>query len=693
MTTTTPNGNYTVTAVARDAAGNTTTSPGVTVTVNNGGTSDTTAPTVSISAPVNGATVTGASVQVSATASDNVAVAGVQFRLNGTDLGPEDTSSPYSIIWNSAAVANGSHTLTAIARDTSDNLTTSAGVTVTVNNTSDTTAPTIFLASPLNESTVSGESVAISATVSDNVGVAGVQFRVDEVNLGSEDTTSPYSINWNTTTTPNDTYTLTAIARDADGNLTTSVPVTVTVNNISPSLRYSIADTGGASWNLTEETSPLQVEYARVEPDPGTAPPFGVAIFGYRSRNTLVSETGVPASAPTTSGRIYVETNGPVKTGIALANPSDQDTVVSFYFTDAGGMNVRSGSFVLSGNQQISAFLDEQPFNGPASMLGTFTFATSPTPVSAIALRGFTNERDEFLMTTLPVSPLAQGFQGGVMMFPHFVEGGGWTTGVVLINPTDAPISGTVEFLGLGSGNTTAPVRVRINGDNSSNFSYLIPRRGVYRLITERGVDAMKTGSVRITPDANNPTPSGLALFSYKNNRGITVSEASVPASASGSAFRLYVESFGSDGQIGSIRTGIAVSNPGDSPVSVHFELRDLNGTPTGFATTVNLPARGQTAHFIDEFLQEMPNDFHGVLRLTSTGPLVAAGLRGRYNERGDFLMTTTPPWNETNPAVPETVFPHVVKGSGYATQLIIFASSPGSSGSGEILFLNPLGR
>jgi hypothetical protein len=457
-------------------------------------------------------------------------------------------------------------------------------------------------------------------------------------------------------------------------------------------LRYSIADTGGASWNLTEETSPLQVEYARVEPDPGTASPFGVAIFGYRNRGTLVSETGVPASAPTTSGRIYAETNGPVKTGIALANPSDQDTVVSFYFTDANGMNVRSGSFALSGNRQIAAFLDEQPFSGPASMEGTFTFNASPAPVSAIALRGFTNERGEFLMTTLPVSPLAQGFQGSVMMFPHFVEGGGWTTGVVLINPTDAPLSGRVEFLGRGAGNSTDPVRVRIKGDYRSTFSYSIPPRSEYRLDTERFIDAIKTGSVRITPDPNNATPSGLALFSYKN-RGITVSEASVPASAAGTAFRLYVESFGGDGQTGSIRTGIALSNPSDSPVSVQFELRDLTGTPTGLSTTVNLPARGQAAQFIHEFLQQMPTDFRGILRLTSTGPLVAAGLRGRYNERGDFLMTTTPPWNEANGAVSETVFPHVVKGSGYATQLIIFSSAPGSRGSGQILFLNPLGQ
>ena len=60
---------------------------------------DTTAPTVSITAPANGATVSG-TVTVSATASDNVGVVGVQFLLDGANLGAEDTSSPYSISWN-----------------------------------------------------------------------------------------------------------------------------------------------------------------------------------------------------------------------------------------------------------------------------------------------------------------------------------------------------------------------------------------------------------------------------------------------------------------------------------------------------------------------------------------------------------------------------------------------------------------
>jgi Concanavalin A-like lectin/glucanases superfamily/Bacterial Ig domain len=100
---------------------------------------DTTAPTVSISAPAAGATVSG-SQTVTATASDDVGVAGVQFRLDGNDLGAEDTSSPYSLSWDTTAVANGTHVLSAVARDGAGNRTTSANVSVTVTNTAPDTS-------------------------------------------------------------------------------------------------------------------------------------------------------------------------------------------------------------------------------------------------------------------------------------------------------------------------------------------------------------------------------------------------------------------------------------------------------------------------------------------------------------------------------------------------------------------------
>jgi N,N-dimethylformamidase beta subunit-like, C-terminal/Concanavalin A-like lectin/glucanases superfamily/Bacterial Ig domain len=123
-------GTYYYKVTAQDAAGN------ISAPSNQASgmaTADTTAPTVSITAPSDGSTVN-STVTVSANASDNVGVTGVQFLLDGANLGAEDTSAPYSVSWDTTAAANGSHTLTARARDAAGNQTTSAAISVTVSN-------------------------------------------------------------------------------------------------------------------------------------------------------------------------------------------------------------------------------------------------------------------------------------------------------------------------------------------------------------------------------------------------------------------------------------------------------------------------------------------------------------------------------------------------------------------------------
>jgi YD repeat-containing protein len=276
-TTTSTNAIHTLVAVARDAAGNTTTTSATSVTVKNSATTppapspDTTAPSAQLTAPSTGSTVSG-SVNLAANASDNVGVAGVQFKLDGANLGAEDTSAPYALAWDSRTTSNAQHTLTAVARDAAGNRTTAANVTVTVSNTTtttppaDTTAPTTQLTAPSAGSTVNS-SINVTANASDNVGVAGVQFKLDGANLGAEDTSAPYSVAWDTKTASNAQHVLTAVARDAAGNKTTANNVTVTVNNVasqpptSSSLRWAapqltspqtilIPERGGDTWSL-----------------------------------------------------------------------------------------------------------------------------------------------------------------------------------------------------------------------------------------------------------------------------------------------------------------------------------------------------------------------------------------------------------------------------------------------------------
>ena len=97
------------------------------------GAGDAQPPTVSVTAPASGATVSG-SVNVTATAADNIGVEAVQFLVDGVATGAEDTSSPYTLTWASTSATDGAHTVSALARDAAGNTTTSSAVPVTVAN-------------------------------------------------------------------------------------------------------------------------------------------------------------------------------------------------------------------------------------------------------------------------------------------------------------------------------------------------------------------------------------------------------------------------------------------------------------------------------------------------------------------------------------------------------------------------------
>jgi hypothetical protein len=88
---------------------------------------------VSISSPTGGATITGVT-PLTATAGDPSGIDDVEFRVDGTRIGAPDPTAPYSVQWGSINVPNGNHTLTAVARDNLGNVSTSAPVSVDVQN-------------------------------------------------------------------------------------------------------------------------------------------------------------------------------------------------------------------------------------------------------------------------------------------------------------------------------------------------------------------------------------------------------------------------------------------------------------------------------------------------------------------------------------------------------------------------------
>jgi glucose/arabinose dehydrogenase len=157
-------------------------------------------PSVSVTAPVPG-TVSG-TVTLKATASDDVGVGGVQFLVDGASFGAEDTSFPYEIQWPSTGVANGTHKISARARDTAGQTTTSAEVSVTVNNPvasglvlaygfEETAGTTANDSSPAkNNGTVNGPTSTASGKFGRALSFDGTNDRVDVPDAGTLDLTN-----------------------------------------------------------------------------------------------------------------------------------------------------------------------------------------------------------------------------------------------------------------------------------------------------------------------------------------------------------------------------------------------------------------------------------------------------------------------------------------------------------------------
>jgi hypothetical protein len=301
-------GTYTLMAKAYDAAGNVGQSSNVTVTV----IKDTTAPTVSLTAPTGGSTVSGA-VAITSSASDNVGVTKVEFYENGVLLNATNVA-PYSYNWNTTTVANGSYTLSAKAYDAAGNVGQSANVSVTVSNAvADTTAPTVSISAPANGASVSG-TVSVTASASDNVGVTKVEFYVNGA-LQATDTASPYTFSWNTAAVPNGSYTLTAKAYDAAGNVGQSAGITVSVSNTVTSGTYTVVfgNASGANYPNT-----VQDTYLNINTDVNAASP---------TLNTYTWPANTPANT------VLMQWN----LSALPAGAQIQSATLSLYLTASGG--------------------------------------------------------------------------------------------------------------------------------------------------------------------------------------------------------------------------------------------------------------------------------------------------------------------------------------------------------------------
>jgi hypothetical protein len=264
---------------------------------------------------------------------------------------------------------------------------------------------------------------------------------------------------------------------DGDGWITQIFLVNPTGNAISGSVQFtnpngsavsvSIAGHSGSSFSysipagtsekLATSGSGAITNQGSVHVVPATgAAPVALVVFSYRPAGITVTEAGVPVNSGT-AFRLYVESAGTtgqpgnIQTGIAVANTSAASESVTFDITDLNGNSVglSPASVTLVPSGQSAQFLSQLFPSLPSPFKGVLRITTTGSGISVVGLRARYNERQppDFLITTTPPSNEAGTPASGELLFPHLVNGGGYTTQFILFSGTAGQTaSGNLKF-------------------------------------------------------------------------------------------------------------------------------------------------------------------------------------------------------------------------------------------------------
>jgi hypothetical protein len=472
--------------------------------------------------------------------------------------------------------------------------------------------------------------------------------------------------------------------------------VTLTAGNYTgpPPVNLNLNSGGAASWSSGGINNATWVGYSRLTVNSGVNP-YATAVFSFKQGGFTVTEAGVPASPPTTLARVFIDYRTDIlslpgqsgsglidiNTGIAVVNTGTATANVTYTLRDITGSILAVGNGTIAAGTHFAKFIsqlsDVAPnFTLPANFQTAIQFASleisSDQLLSVLALRGTNNQRNDFLITTTPVADLTKPANYNPVYFPQFADGGGYTTSLVLLNTSNTTERGTLQIL---ANNGSPLVVYQVGGTTDSSFRYTIPPGGTFHFQTDGSPLNTAVGWVRLTPDLYGQTPVGSGVFSY-NPGPMLISESGIPAAVSTTHARVYVDLSGDH------NTGLAIANVGTSAASITLNAFQNDGvTPAGTSQgPLQLSASGHDAKFADQFITGLPDGFTGVLDISSVTPFAALTMRSLVNERDEFLMTTFPIADANAPAPSPIVFPQVVDGGGYATQVIVISSSGAAS-------------
>jgi hypothetical protein len=525
-TTTLTNGTHTISAVAKDAAGNTGTSSVVSVTVSNS-VADTTAPTVSVSAPVNGATVSG-TTSITATASDNVGVSNVQYKIDGTLVGSAITTAPYTYSWNTSSIANGSHTIVAIAKDAAGNTGTSATITVTVSNA---TAPVISAISVVPSITTATLTFTTAPATTNTINYGTTASYGSSIVSGTA--TTAHTINF-ASLTPGTTYHY-QIVSVASGLTTTSADqtFTTTTDTTAPTVSVSTPTSGatvsGSAVSITATASDnIAVANVQYKID-GTLVGSALTTSPYtytwnttglsNGSHTVVAVAKDAAGNTGTSSTVTVTVSNavaPVISAVASSGVTYNSATITWTTDQSTTSKVNYGTTTSYGSTSTSSSLLTAH---TASLIGLAASTTYHFNIVATISAGLSTTSSDFTFTT-PAAPdttaptvSVSAPATGSTVYGSAVSITASASDNVGVSNVQYKIDGTL----VGSAITTAPYTYTWNTTSATNASHTI-----VAVAKDAAGNTGTSTTITVTVDNAGPTISGISVSGITSN-GATI--------------------------------------------------------------------------------------------------------------------------------------------------------------------------
>src|SRR5467141_321438 len=395
---------------------------------------DTTPPTVSITSPAANATISGTAT-LNANASDDVAVASVQFKVDSANTGAAITAAPYSYALNTTALSDGNHILRAVATDTSGNTTTSAGVAVKVNNA--TPGPSITSLNPTS-------------------GLVGTSVTVVGANFGATQGTSTVTFN-GIAGTPT-SWSATSITAPVPAGAT-SGNVVVTVGGVaSNGVSFTVTVPAPSIASLNPTSGLVGTSVTITGTNFGTTQGTSMVTFnGIAAAPASWSTTNITAAVPAgaTSGNVVVTVGGVASNGVSFTVTVPAPSITSLNPTSGlPGTSVTIAGANFGATQGTSTV----KFNGITATPTSWGAASITATVPAGA-------------TTGNVVVTVGGAASNGVSFTVTVPG----PSVTSLNPTSGLAGTSVTIAGANFGATQGTSTVRFNGIAATATSWSAP--------------------------------------------------------------------------------------------------------------------------------------------------------------------------------------------------------------------------